>query len=139
MGPILGGGSSVFVENKAGGGTRVGTTDVANARPDGHSFLFYPPVAWIGYFYSQTFDRKMWQEMTPVVEFANTPYNSLISKAGSGLDTWAKVVEKGAARRAASTAAAPPRAASSNTPSTRTCGARASAAPTCPIAAGPRP
>ena len=98
LGPALAPGAAVVVDNKPGGATRVGTMEVAQARPDGHTLLLYPPVAWIGYFHSNTFDRRMWREMTPVAEFAHTPYNTVISKAGSGLDSWARVVEK--ARRA---------------------------------------
>ncbi|WP_431285629.1 tripartite tricarboxylate transporter substrate binding protein [Humitalea sp. 24SJ18S-53] len=91
----LGPNAAVFVDNKPGGATRIGTMEVANARPDGHSLLVIPPVAWIGYFYSNAYDRKVWRDLTPVAEFASTPYNAIITKAGGGLDTWARVAEKG--------------------------------------------
>ncbi len=94
MTPALGASAVVVVEPRPGGATRVGTMEVFNARPDGYTLLLYPPVAWIGYFHSQTFDRRVWREMTPIAEFAHTPYNTMITRAGSGLDSWARVVEK---------------------------------------------
>lgn len=94
LAPALGPGAVVVVEPKPGGATRVGTMEVFNARPDGYTLLLYPPVAWIGYFHSATFDRRMWREMTPIAEFAHTPYNTMITRAGSGLESWARVVEK---------------------------------------------
>jgi tripartite-type tricarboxylate transporter receptor subunit TctC len=90
----LGPGASVFVDNRPGGATRIGTMEVVNARPDGHTLLIVPPVAWVGYFYSDAYDRKVWHELTPVAEFASTPYSAVITKAGGGLDSWTRVVEK---------------------------------------------
>jgi tripartite-type tricarboxylate transporter receptor subunit TctC len=94
LAPVLGANASVFVDNKPGGATRVGTTDVAQARPDGHTLLVIPPVAWIGYFYSKAFDRKVWRDLTPVAQFANAPYSAIITRAGSGLTTWQAVLDK---------------------------------------------
>jgi tripartite-type tricarboxylate transporter receptor subunit TctC len=91
------GGVTVVVDNRAGGSTRVGTDDLRRAEPDGHTLMLMPALAWVGFFHSRTFDTKVWEELTPVAGTAETPYNFLASRAGSGLDSWAKVVE--AARR----------------------------------------
>jgi tripartite-type tricarboxylate transporter receptor subunit TctC len=92
------GGATIVVENRAGGSTRIGTDDVRRSAPDGHALLLMPAIAWVGFFYSRTFDTKIWEEMTPVVGTAETPYNFLASRAGSGAESWARAVE-GARRR----------------------------------------
>jgi tripartite-type tricarboxylate transporter receptor subunit TctC len=91
------GGATVVVENRAGGSTRIGTDEVRRAEPDGQTLLLMPALAWVGFFYSRTFDSKVWEELVPVAGTAETPYNFLASRAGSGNDSWAKVVA--AARR----------------------------------------
>ena len=88
----------VLMENKAGGATLVGTSEVARAAPDGYTLLMIPPLAWVGYYYSKTYETKVWEEMSAIAQFAETPYNMIITRAGSGLDTWAKVVEKAKAK-----------------------------------------
>ena len=88
----------VVMENKAGGATLVGTSEVARAAPDGYTLLMIPPLAWVGYYYSKTYETKVWEEMTPIAQFAETPYNMIITRSGSGLDTWAKVVERAKAK-----------------------------------------
>ncbi len=90
-------GTTVVVDNRAGGSTRIGTDELRRSAPDGQTLLLMPALAWVGFFHSRTFDSKVWEELTPVAGTAETPYNFLASRAGSGGDTWAKVVE--AARR----------------------------------------
>ena len=87
------GGATIVVENRAGGSTRIGTDEVRRAVPDGHTIMLMPAIAWVGFFHSRTFDTKVWEEMTPVAGTAETPYNFLASRAGSGNDTWARTVE----------------------------------------------
>ena len=53
-----------------------------------------PPIAWVGYYYSKTSETKPWEELTPIAQFAETPYNFVATSVASGLDTWAKVVAK---------------------------------------------
>ena len=90
----LGPGASVVIENRPGGASKVGTDEVRRAPPDGHTIVAMPPIGWVGYFYSGTYDTKIWEEMTPIAQYATTPYNFIQTKVGSGLDTWAKVVAK---------------------------------------------
>jgi tripartite-type tricarboxylate transporter receptor subunit TctC len=90
-------GATIVVDNRAGGSTRIGTDEVRRAAPDGHTLMLMPAIAWVGFFYSRTFDSKVWEEMTPVVGTAETPYNFLAASRASGHDSWAKAVE--AARR----------------------------------------
>jgi tripartite-type tricarboxylate transporter receptor subunit TctC len=92
------GGASLIVENRPGGATRVGTTEVQRAAPDGHTLVVMPPLAWIGYFYSGTYDTKVWEQMTPIGQYAETPYNCYQTRAGTGLDSWEKVVAFARAR-----------------------------------------
>jgi tripartite-type tricarboxylate transporter receptor subunit TctC len=91
------GGTTVVVDNRAGGSTRIGTDEVRRSVPDGTALLLMPAIAWVGFFHSRTFDAKVWEEMTPVAGTAETPYNFLAAARSSGHDTWAKAVA--AARR----------------------------------------
>ena len=82
---------SVIVENRAGGNTRIGTDAVRRAAPDGGTILLIPAVAWVGFVASASFDYEPWKTLVPVCQIAETPYNFLQTRAGSGLDSWAKV------------------------------------------------
>ena len=82
---------SVIVENRAGGNTRIGTDTVRRAPPDAGTILLMPAVAWVGFVASGSFDYEPWKTLVPVCQIAETPYNFLQTRAGSGLDTWAKV------------------------------------------------
>lgn len=100
-------GTTVVVENKGGGSTKQGTMEVINAAPDGYTLVMCPPLGWIGYFYSKTYDEKPWEILTPIAQFAETPYNFVHTKVGSGLDSWAKVVVKAKANPGTVTGAGP--------------------------------
>ncbi len=67
------GGTTIVVENRAGGSTRIGTDETRRAAPDGHTLMLMPAIAWVGFFHSRTFDTKVWEEMTPVAGTAETP------------------------------------------------------------------
>ena len=82
---------SVIVENRAGGSTRIGTDFVRRAPPDGGTVLLMPAIAWIGFVASAIFDYEPWKTLVPVCQMAETPYNFLQTRAGSGLDSWEKV------------------------------------------------
>ena len=72
---------SVLMENKAGGATLVGTSEVARSAPDGYTLLMIPPLAWVGYYYSKTYETKIWEEMTPIAQFAEV---AKIQKTAAG-------------------------------------------------------
>ncbi|KAI9881879.1 MAG: hypothetical protein M1823_006408 [Watsoniomyces obsoletus] len=72
--------------------------ELRRSAPDGQTLMLMPALAWVGFFYSRTFDSKVWEELTPVAGTAETPYNFLASRAGSGQDSWAKVVAAARAR-----------------------------------------
>lgn len=93
LGVPLGGALSrnVIVENRAGGNTRIGTDAVRRAAPDGGTVLLMPAVAWVGFVASASFDYEPWKTLVPVCQIAETPYNFLQTRAGSGVDSWAKV------------------------------------------------
>lgn len=86
-------GRRVVVENRAGGNTRIATDAVRRAAADGQTLLLMPAVAWIGFVVSGTFDYDPWAALAPVAQIAETPYNFLQTRVGSGLDSWDKVVE----------------------------------------------
>jgi len=81
----------VIIDNRAGGSTRIATDFVRRAAPDGNTMLLMPAIAWIGFFTSGIFDYEPWKTLVPVCQIAETPYNFLQTRAGSGLDSWEKV------------------------------------------------
>ncbi|MFN0162584.1 MAG: Bug family tripartite tricarboxylate transporter substrate binding protein [Burkholderiales bacterium] len=82
---------NIIIENRAGGNTKIGTDAVRRAAPDGSTILLMPAVAWVGFVASGSFDYDPWKTLVPVCQIAETPYNFLQTRAGSGLDSWAKV------------------------------------------------
>lgn len=99
--------TTVVVENKGGGSTKQGTMEVMNSPPDGYTLVMCPPLGWIGYYYSKTYDEKPWENLVPIAQFAETPYNFVHTRVGSGLDSWSKVVAKAKANPGTVTGAGP--------------------------------
>ncbi len=87
-------GVPVIVDNKPGGGTRIGTMNVANSAPDGTSLLVVSAPGWIGYYHSGIFEEKVWEVMTPIAQIAESPYSVITVDAKGTIDSWAKVVAK---------------------------------------------
>jgi tripartite-type tricarboxylate transporter receptor subunit TctC len=85
-------GVSVLVENKPGGSTKIGTSVVLKAKPDGYTVTMQADRGWVGYFYSKTYDYKPWETLTPVANIVEAPYGFIQTRVGSGYDTWDKLV-----------------------------------------------
>jgi tripartite-type tricarboxylate transporter receptor subunit TctC len=91
MGKALG--TTVIVEDISGGSTKVGSMEVLKAKPDGYTLLFMGDVAWIGYYYSKTYDFKQWERATPIGCTVLAPYAFIQIRADAPYKTWAELVE----------------------------------------------
>jgi tripartite-type tricarboxylate transporter receptor subunit TctC len=100
-------GVPVFVENRPGGGTKIGTLAAMNAAPDGRTLVVVSGPGWIGFFYTGIFDFKPWETMTALGQVAESPYSVVTVKAGGGVNDWPAVVARAKAARRPIRAGAP--------------------------------
>ncbi len=86
-------GKPIIIENVPAGNTKVGTMRVFEAKPDGYTLLETTDSTWIGYYYSKTFDFKLWEKMTPIGNLTHEP-NALIEiRADAPYGTWGELVK----------------------------------------------
>jgi tripartite-type tricarboxylate transporter receptor subunit TctC len=62
------------------------------AEPDGHTLLFASHGALMGYFYSGTYDFKVWEKLTIIAQSGDMPYGFLEVRSDSPFKTWADLV-----------------------------------------------
>jgi len=85
-------GAKVVVENIPAGTTKVGTMEMMKAKPDGYTIELMADIAWAGYFYSGTYDTKIWQKATPIANVTIEPYFFYETRAEAPYSTWAEFV-----------------------------------------------
>ena len=83
---------TIVVENIPAGTTKLGTLEVMKAEPDGHTLLFASHGALMGYFYSGTYDFKVWEKLTIIAQSGDMPYGLLEVRSDSPFKTWADLV-----------------------------------------------
>jgi tripartite-type tricarboxylate transporter receptor subunit TctC len=66
-------GQPIVVENKAGGGTIIGTDAVAKARPDGYTFLLATGALAVNAAFDMQLPYDTYKDLTPVVHFFDVP------------------------------------------------------------------
>jgi len=86
-------GQRTIVENIGAGSTKVGTIELMKAKPDGYTLGFTSTESWIGYYYSKTFDTKVWEQLTPIASVTSQPYGYIEVRAESPFKTWADLVK----------------------------------------------
>ena len=90
LGKALGG--TVVVENRAGGSTKIGTQALLRAEPDGHTLLLLGHVALMSYYYSGTYDSKVWDEMTVLGQTGQMAWGMLEARADAPFQTWQELI-----------------------------------------------
>ena len=90
LGKVLNG--TVVVENLPGASTKIATNDLTKSAPDGHTLMLAGNVALMGYYYSGTYDIKVWDHMTVLGQTGQMPWGMLEVRADSPFKTWADLV-----------------------------------------------
>jgi len=90
LGKALGG--TIVVENLPGASTRLATLELMKAAPDGYTLMHIGHVALMGYYYSGTYDSKVWEKMTLIAQNGDTAYGILDVRADSPFKTWGDLV-----------------------------------------------
>jgi tripartite-type tricarboxylate transporter receptor subunit TctC len=83
---------TIVVENIPAGTTKLGTLEVMKAEPDGHTLLFASHGALMGYFYSGTYDFRVWEKLTIIAQSGDMPYGFFEVRIDSPFKTWADLV-----------------------------------------------
>ncbi len=83
----------VTVENIPAGTTKVGTLEVMKADPNGYTLLCAGHAAIMGYYYSGTYDFKIWEKLTIIGQSGEMPYACMETRVESPFKTWAELVE----------------------------------------------
>ena len=83
---------TMVVENIPAGTTKLATLEVMKAEPDGHTLLFASHGALMGYFYSGTYDFRVWEKLTIIAQSGDMPYGFFEVRIDSPFKTWADLV-----------------------------------------------
>ncbi len=85
-------GVRVLIENIPAGTTKVATLEAMKAKPDGYTLIHMSDPAWVAYYYSKTYDTKVWEQLTPVGNLTTEPYGFVEVRAES-YKTWGDLVK----------------------------------------------
>ena len=83
---------TIVVENIPAGTTKLATLEMMKAEPDGYTLLCASTEALMGYFYTGTYDFKIWEKLTIIAQGGDTPYGLLEVRNESPFKTWADLV-----------------------------------------------
>jgi len=86
-------GQRIVIENIPAGSTKLGTMELMKSKPDGYTLILSTPESWIGYYYSKTYETKVWEQMVPIANITTDPYGFVEVRAESPYKTWADLVK----------------------------------------------
>jgi tripartite-type tricarboxylate transporter receptor subunit TctC len=84
----------VIIENKPGGSTKIGTTSVRKADPDGYTLGIQTPSAWLRYHLAGVYDYKPWVELTPIGSVCREVAWIIEVRSESPLRSWQDLVKE---------------------------------------------
>ena len=84
---------NIVVENITTGNTKLGTLEVVKSDPDGYTLLFAGHKALMGYYYSGTYETKVWEQMALMGQSGEQPYGFLETRVESPFKSWADLVK----------------------------------------------
>lgn len=90
LGQALGG--TIVVENIPAGTTKLATLELMKSDPDGHTLFHLGVAPLMSYYYSGTYDSKIWEKMTVIAQNAEMPYVVIEVRADSPFKTWSDLV-----------------------------------------------
>lgn len=85
--------TKIIVENIPGGSTKIGVMELMNAKPDGYTLMFMSSTSMIGYYYSKTYDSKVWEKMIPVGNVVTEPWVMVEIRGNAPYQTWPDLVK----------------------------------------------
>ncbi|SES11548.1 tripartite tricarboxylate transporter substrate binding protein [Salipaludibacillus aurantiacus] len=83
---------SLVVSNIEGSGGAIGTMEVVNADPDGHTLLMHSVTAAVSGYHTGLFDTKIWQDLEPVASMV-TQSGGIVVREDSDWETVEDLVE----------------------------------------------
>ena len=86
-------GQKILIDNIPAGTTKVGTMELMKAKPDGYTLIFSTTESWMAYYYSKTYDTKVWEQMVPIGNVTSEPYGFVEARIESPFKTWADLVK----------------------------------------------
>jgi tripartite-type tricarboxylate transporter receptor subunit TctC len=86
-------GQRILIDNIPAGTTKVGTMELIKAKPDGYTLILSSSEAWIGYYYSKTYNFKPWEQMVPIGTLTVSPYALVEVRTESPFKTWGDLVK----------------------------------------------
>jgi len=90
LGKALGG--TVIVENLPGASTMIATRELMKSPPDGHTLMLAGHVALMSYYYSGSYDSKIWEQMTILGQTGQMPWGMLEARADAPYKNWGELV-----------------------------------------------
>lgn len=87
--------TKVIVENIPGGSTKMGIMEVLKARPDGYTLLLMGSPAMVGYYYSKTYDTKVWEKLIPIGNVITEPWILVEIRGNAPYGNWVELVKYG--------------------------------------------
>ncbi|MGA2956983.1 MAG: tripartite tricarboxylate transporter substrate binding protein [Thermodesulfobacteriota bacterium] len=84
---------TIIVENIPGGNTKLATLELLKSEPDGYILMLAGHAALMGYYYSGTYDSKVWEKMTIVGQSGEVPAGLVEVKVDSPFLSWAQLVD----------------------------------------------
>ena len=85
--------TNLVVENIQAGTTKMATLEVMKAKPDGYTIVVMSDPAWVAYYYSGTYEDKVWEKLTPIANLTSEPYGFVEVRTESPYKTWADLVK----------------------------------------------